>query len=137
MAEKSYTRFVINGKEQELKFCLQALRLLDENGGPMQFVSQTMQGGITNFTDVVYYALIHTNEGITYEAVQKEIENMFNAEKLDLDEILKYNKAVVLNSFLPEDSEETSRDNDSGTTEIVREPVRINIDELQGECFRF
>lgn len=33
MAEKSYTRFVINGKEQELKFCLQALRLLDENGG--------------------------------------------------------------------------------------------------------
>ena len=62
---------------------------------------------------------------------------MFNAEKLDLDEILKYNKAVVLNSFLPEDSEETSRDNDSGTTEIVREPVRINIDELQGECFRF
>lgn len=60
---------------------------------------QTMQGGITNFTDVVYYALIHTNEGITYEAVQKEIENMFNAEKLDLDEILKYNKAVVLNSF--------------------------------------
>lgn len=99
MAEKSYTRFVINGKEQELKFCLQALRLLDENGGPMQFVSQTMQGGITNFTDVVYYALIHTNEGITYEAVQKEIENMFNAKKLDLDEILKYNKAVVLNSF--------------------------------------
>ena len=137
MAEKSYTRFVINGKEQELKFCLQALRLLDENGGPMQFVSQTMQGGITNFTDVVYYALIHTNEGITYEAVQKEIENMFNAEKLDLDEILKYNKAVVLNSFSSEDSEETSRDNDSGTTEIVREPVRINIDELQGECFRF
>lgn len=99
MAEKTYTRFAIKGKEYELKFCLQALKLLDENGGPMQFVSQTMQGGVTNFTDVIYYALIHTNEGVTYEAVQQEIESLFENEKLDLDEILKYNKAVVLNSF--------------------------------------
>ena len=74
MAEKSYTRFVINGKEQELKFCLQALRLLDENGGPMQFVSQTMQGGITNFTDVVYYALIHTNEESRMKLYRKRLK---------------------------------------------------------------
>ncbi|AXY09938.1 hypothetical protein CUC43_25725 [Bacillus thuringiensis LM1212] len=99
MAEKSYTRFVVNGEEFELKFCLEAIRLLDENGGPMQFVSQTMQGGITNFVDVIYYALIHTAKGITYDAVQKEVEKLFNDQKLDLDEILKYNKAVVLNSF--------------------------------------
>ncbi|MGM2834782.1 tail assembly chaperone, partial [Bacillus cereus group sp. Bce025] len=31
--------------------------------------------------------------------VQKEVEKLFNDQKLDLDEILKYNKAVVLNSF--------------------------------------
>lgn len=99
MAEKSYTRFEIKGKEYELKYCLQAIKLIDANGGPFEFVSKAMQGGITSFVDVIYYALIHTNEGITYEAVQAEIEKLFNAEKLDLDEILKYNKAVVLNSF--------------------------------------
>ncbi|MEH7457722.1 tail assembly chaperone [Bacillus sp. JJ1127] len=99
MAEKSYTRFVINGEEHELKFCLQAIKLIDENGGPFQFVSHAMQGGLTNFIDVIYYALIHTGKGFTYDTVQKEVEGLFNEEKLDLDEILKYNKAVVLNSF--------------------------------------
>jgi hypothetical protein len=99
MAEKSYTRFAIKGEEYELKFCLQAIKLIDGNGGPFQFVSQAMQGGITNFVDVIYYALIHTEKGITYEAVQKEIETLFNEEKLNLDEILRFNKAVVLNSF--------------------------------------
>ncbi|HDX9631833.1 TPA: hypothetical protein ROY30_005602 [Bacillus cereus] len=99
MAEKSYTRFVIKGEEHELKFCLQAIKLIDETGGPFQFVSNAMQGGITNFVDVIYYALIHTEKGITHDTVQQEVEALFNAEALDLDEILKYNKAVVLNSF--------------------------------------
>lgn len=96
---KSYTRFEIGGKEYELKFGLKAIKLIDETGGPFEFVQKAMQGGISDFVDVVYFALIHTNEGITHQTVQDEIERKLLAEELDLDDVLKYNKAVVLNSF--------------------------------------
>lgn len=96
---KSYTRFEIGGKEYELKFGLKAIKLIDETGGPFEFVQKAMQGGISDFVDVVYFALIHTNEGITHQTVQDEIERKLLAEELDFDDILKYNKEVVLNSF--------------------------------------
>ncbi|MEH7456319.1 tail assembly chaperone [Bacillus sp. JJ1127] len=96
---KSYTRFEIKGKEYELKYGFEAIKLIDANGGPFGFVQKAMQGGFSDFIDVVYYALIYTQEGITRKDVEAEIERQLMAEELSFDDILKINKAVVLNSF--------------------------------------
>ncbi|PRT06947.1 hypothetical protein C6356_00540 [Bacillus wiedmannii] len=96
---KSYTRFEVKGKEHELKYGFEAIKLIDGNGGPFEFVQKAMQGGISDFVDVVYYALIHTGEGITRKDVEAELEKQLASEELSFDDILKFNKAVVLNSF--------------------------------------
>ncbi|EOV9528745.1 MULTISPECIES: tail assembly chaperone [Bacillus cereus group] len=96
---KSYTRFEVNGKEYELKYGLEAIKLIDENGGPFEFVQKAMKGGIADFVDVIYYALIHTEEGITRKDIEEAVSQKLASEKLSFDDILKYNKAVVLNSF--------------------------------------
>ncbi|MDM5188616.1 tail assembly chaperone [Bacillus sp. DX4.1] len=96
---KSFTRFEVKGKEYELKYGFEAIKLIDGNGGPFEFVQKAMQGGISDFIDVVYYALIHTEEGITRKDVEAEIERQLSSEELSFDDILKVNKAVVLNSF--------------------------------------
>ncbi|AWC29073.1 tail assembly chaperone [Bacillus cytotoxicus] len=96
---KSYTRFEVNGKEYELKYGLEAIKLIDENGGPFEFVQKAMKGGIADFVDVIYYALIHTEEGITRKDIEEAVSQQLASEKLSFDDILKYNKAVVLNSF--------------------------------------
>lgn len=99
MAEQLYTRFEVKGKEYELKYGLEALKLIDKNGGSFEFVQKAMKGGFLDFVDVIYYALLHTGEGFTKKDVEKEIENKLQSEELTLDEILKINHAVVLNSF--------------------------------------
>ncbi|MGH0786775.1 hypothetical protein ACQVTU_03195 [Bacillus cereus] len=57
---KTYTRFEVKGKEYELKYGFEAIKLIDGNGGPFEFVQKAMQGGLEDFVDVIYYALIHT-----------------------------------------------------------------------------
>ncbi|MED2615418.1 hypothetical protein COF41_25565 [Bacillus toyonensis] len=96
---KSYTRFEVKGKEHELKIGIEAIKLIDSNGGPFEFVQKAMQGGLEDFVDVIYYALIHTGEGITRKDIEEEIERQLLSEELSFDDILKVNKAVVLNSF--------------------------------------
>ncbi|MCZ6943632.1 hypothetical protein EJ131_24580 [Bacillus mycoides] len=96
---KSYKRFEVKGKEYELKYGFEAIKLIDGNGGPFEFVQKAMQGGISDFVDVIYYALIHTGEGITRKDVEAELEKQLASQELSFDDILKFNKAVVLNSF--------------------------------------
>ncbi|MBE5087620.1 hypothetical protein IGI03_06100 [Bacillus thuringiensis] len=96
---KSYTRFEVKGKEHELKYGFEAIKLIDSNGGPFEFVQKAMQGGLEDFVDVIYYGLIHTGEGITRKDIESEIERQLLSEELSFDDILKFNKAVVLNSF--------------------------------------
>jgi hypothetical protein len=96
---KSYTRFEVKGKEHELKYGFEAIKLIDSNGGPFEFVQKAMQGGISDFVDVIYYALMHTGEGITRKDVEAELDRQLASEELSFDDILKVNKAVVLNSF--------------------------------------
>ncbi|HDR7310281.1 MULTISPECIES: tail assembly chaperone [Bacillus cereus group] len=96
---KSYTRFEVNGKEYELKYGFEAIKLIDSNGGAFEFVQKAMRGGLEDFVDVIYYALIHTGEGITRKDVEAEVERKLMSEELSFDDILKVNKAVVLNSF--------------------------------------
>ncbi|HDR3899222.1 TPA: hypothetical protein QCO88_001728 [Bacillus cereus] len=96
---KTYTRFEVKGKEHELKYGFEAIKLIDGNGGPFEFVQKAMQGGLEDFVDVIYYALIHTGEGITRKDIEEEIERQLLSEELSFDDILKVNKAVVLNSF--------------------------------------
>ncbi|KEK22467.1 tail assembly chaperone [Bacillus gaemokensis] len=96
---KLYTRFEVKGKEYELKYGLEAIELIDENGGPFEFVQKAMQGKIGDFVSVIYYALIHTEQGITRKDVEEEIKRQLASEELSFDDVLKFNKAVVLNSF--------------------------------------
>ncbi|MRD36510.1 hypothetical protein GH882_11160 [Bacillus thuringiensis] len=96
---KTYTRFEVKGKEYELKYGFEAIKLIDSNGGPFEFVQKAMQGGLEDFVNVIYYALIHTGEGITRKDVEAEVERKLMSEELSFDDILKVNKAVVLNSF--------------------------------------
>lgn len=96
---KSYTRFEVKGKEHELKYGFEAIKLIDSNGGPFEFVQKAMQGGLEDFVSVIYYGLIHTGEGITRKDIEAEIERQLLSEELSFDDILKFNKAVVLNSF--------------------------------------
>ncbi|KFM98610.1 hypothetical protein D0U04_13860 [Bacillus clarus] len=96
---KSYKRFEVKGKEYELKYGLEAIELIDENGGPFEFVQKAMQGKMSDFVSVIYYALIHTEDGITRKDIEEEIKRQLVAEELSFDDVLKFNKAVVLNSF--------------------------------------
>lgn len=96
---KSYTRFEVKGKDHELKYGFEAIKLIDGNCGPFEFVQKAMQGGLEDFVDVIYYGLIHTGEGITRKDIETEIEHQLLSEEVSFDDILKFNKAVVLNSF--------------------------------------
>jgi len=93
--------FEIDGTEYELKITGKSIKAIDKRyeGGTMMFLSAAMQGSLDTFTDVVYYGLKHTEDGITRKKVEQEIENKLEKEELSLSDMYKIIKEVIIDSF--------------------------------------
>lgn len=93
--------FTINGKEHELKLTYQAVKRLNAQfeGGNLEVIGRAISGDFDAFPHIVRAGLLHTGENYTLEDVEAAIEAEFDAEKLDLREILRICDAVVTDSF--------------------------------------
>ncbi|EUJ44410.1 tail assembly chaperone [Paenilisteria rocourtiae] len=94
------TSFEINGKEYELKLTFDSINYLNSGeGGALALVGSVFTGDLETYVKIVYAGLKHTGENFTYEAVQNAVEAQIEAEKLDLDKIIKDGNEIVSGSF--------------------------------------
>lgn len=93
--------FEINGKPYELKLTFKAVRYLNalHSGGAYELIGKAIMGDLDTFIHVVYAGLMHADEGFKLKDVEKAIEELYAAEKLDQDYISKVCNEVVTKSF--------------------------------------
>jgi len=93
--------FTIGGKEHELKLTYRAAKRLNSqfDGGSMEVIGKAIAGDFDAFPHFVHAGLIHTKADYTLEDVEQAIEEAFEAEKLDLREMLRISDAIVTSSF--------------------------------------
>jgi|SRR6185312_7286576 len=93
--------FEINGKEHELKLTYAGVKRLNglHEGGSFELIGKALMGDLETFPHIVQAALLHTGEDYTLKAVEKAIDDAINAEKLDMQDILKLSNEVVTQSF--------------------------------------
>ncbi|MBC1286888.1 hypothetical protein HB818_14075 [Listeria booriae] len=93
-------QFEINGKEYDLKLTFDSIDYLNnDEGGALGLVGQVFTGDLKTYVKIVYAGLKHTGENFTYDDIRKEVEAQIEAEKLDLDKIMKDGNEIVANSF--------------------------------------
>jgi hypothetical protein len=94
-------RFEVKGKEYELKLTFASVKHLDGlfEGGSLGLIGKAIAGELDTFTHIVHAGLFHTGENIAYKDIEKAIEEAFEAEKLDMDYVLKTSNEVVTESF--------------------------------------
>lgn len=93
--------FKIGGKEHELKLTYKAVKRLNSQfeGGSMEVIGKAIAGDFDAFPHIVHAGLMHTEAGYTLDDVEQAIEEAFEAEKLDLREMMRISDAVVTSSF--------------------------------------
>ncbi|KMK75458.1 tail assembly chaperone [Alkalihalobacillus pseudalcaliphilus] len=93
--------FEIEGKEYELKLTYASVKYLDKHSenGQMGLVGLAMMGDLDIFPHIVHAGLFHAKQNFTLAHIEAEIEKAFEAEKLDLDGIIKLSNEVVTKSF--------------------------------------
>ncbi|HET6528953.1 MAG TPA: tail assembly chaperone [Balneolaceae bacterium] len=92
--------YEIDGKEYELKLDFKAVSEINKKyDSALEFVGEVMQGNFNSFIDVVYYGLYHAGKGFSRKQIEKDVEQKFEAEQLDLDFILKTGNEVVADNF--------------------------------------
>jgi Phage tail assembly chaperone protein, TAC len=93
--------FEINGKEHELKLTFKAVRYLNSlyDGGAYALIGKAIMGDLDTFVHIVHAGLMHTGENFKLKDVEKAIEDLFEAEKLDQDEVTRISNEVVTGSF--------------------------------------
>jgi hypothetical protein len=93
-------KFEMNGKEYEVKLDFKAVSDINKKyDSALSFVGEVMQGNFDAFIDVIYFGLYHTGEGFTRKQIEKEIQQKFENEELDLDYILVTGNEVVTDNF--------------------------------------
>lgn len=95
------TMFEIQGKEYELKLNLQSIKYLNSAfaNGAYDLIGKCLMGDFETFELVVKAGLFHTKKGFTPEDIEEAIGEYIEAEKLDMDKMVKIMNAVVVNSF--------------------------------------
>ena len=92
--------FEIEGKEYDVKLNLEAINKINKkHNSALEFVGEVMQGNIDVFIDVLHFGLLHTGEGFTRKQVEKEFNEKFENEEIDLDYILVTGNEVVTDNF--------------------------------------
>jgi hypothetical protein len=94
-------RFEVGGKEYELKLTYASVKHLNElfPGGSLELIGKAMTGDLATFSLIVHAALFHTKQNFSIATVEEAIEDAFNAEKIDMDYVLKTSHEVVTESF--------------------------------------
>lgn len=94
-------RFEIEGNEYELKLTYASAAYLDSlyEGGSLAVVGKALTGSLDTFSHIVHAALFHTEQNFSKAKVDKALEQAFEAEKLDLDSVLKISNEIVAKSF--------------------------------------
>lgn len=95
------TTFEIQGKEYELKLNFKAVKYLNGlyQGGAYELIAKAIMGDLDTFVHIVYAGLLHTEKNFSLKDVEKAIEELFEAQKLDQDAVTKICNAVVTDSF--------------------------------------
>ena len=93
--------FEIGGKEYELKLDFKGVKYLNSicEGGSYELIGKAMMGDLDTFPYILHAALKHTGENFSLNAVEDAISAAMEAEKLDLDGVLKISNEVVTQSF--------------------------------------
>lgn len=94
-------RFEVEGKEYELKLTYSSVKHLNGlfQGGSLELIGKAMTGDLDTFSLIVHAALFHTEKNFSIATVEKALEDAFNAEKIDMDYVLKTSNEVVTESF--------------------------------------
>lgn len=95
------TMFEIQGKEYQLKLDLKAIKYLNSafEGGAYELIGKCISGDLPTFELVVRAGLFHTKQGFTPDDVEEAIYEYIEAEKLDMDGMVRIMNAVVMESF--------------------------------------
>lgn len=93
--------FIINGKEHELKINYAGVKYLNKiyEGGSYEIIGKAIMGDLDTFPHIVYAALKHTGEAFTLQSIEDAITEAIEAERMDLDSIVKVSNEVVTQSF--------------------------------------
>lgn len=93
--------FTINEKEYELKLTFESVKRLNNafDGGSYDVIGRAISGDLDAFPTILQASLLHTGENFTKRAINKAIEDAFNAEELSLEDIQRIANEVVTDSF--------------------------------------
>lgn len=94
-------RFEVAGKEYDLKLTFASVKHLNGllQGGSLELIGRAMTGDLDTFVNIVHAGLFHTGENFSLKAIEKAVEEAFEAEKIDMDYVLKVSNEVVTDSF--------------------------------------
>lgn len=93
--------FTIGEKEHELKLTYAGVKKLNGlyEGGSFELIGKAMMGDLDTFPHIVQAALLHTGENYTIKHVEDALDAAIEAEKIDMNDILKLSNEVITQSF--------------------------------------
>lgn len=93
--------FTINEKEFELKLTYASVKKLNGlyEGGSFELIGKAMMGDVDTFPHIVQAGLLHTGENYTLDAIETALGDAIEAEKMDMNDILKMSNEVITQSF--------------------------------------
>lgn len=94
-------RFEIEGNEYEVKLSFAGVKYLGSlyEGGALSLIGKAMSGDLDTFLHIIHAGLFHTEKNFALKTVEQAIEQAFEAEKLDMEAVLKMSNEVVTESF--------------------------------------
>lgn len=93
--------FTIGEKEYELKLTYASVKKLNGlyEGGSFELIGKAMMGDFDTFPHIIQAGLLHTGENFTLEAIETALGDAIEAEKLDMNGVLKMSNEVITQSF--------------------------------------
>lgn len=93
--------FTINEKEYELKLTYASVKKLNGiyEGGSFELIGKAMMGDFDTFPHIIQAGLLHTGENYTLETIELALSDAIEAEKMDMNDVLKMSNEVITQSF--------------------------------------